>query len=303
MPAARPPGDEQAGGPESFLREVAARLESRLDEWLPRDCEGAPRLAEAMRYSVFAGGKRLRPALAVAACRAVGGRDEAVLPFAAALELVHTYSLIHDDLPAMDDDDLRRGVPTSHRVFGEALAILAGDALHTHAFGLVLGRTPDGALARDLALELAEAAGCRGMVGGQVEDLAAANEPPTAGRLERIHRAKTGALFVAAARGGGRAGGAGAGALEALVDYGEALGLAFQITDDVLDETGTAESLGKTPGKDREVAKMTYVRLEGVEAARARARRERDRAVAAAARLPSPDLLASLARFVTDRER
>jgi geranylgeranyl diphosphate synthase type II len=303
MPSARPPKDARAAGAEAFLGDVARRVDACLDEWLPREGDGAPRLAEAMRYSVFAGGKRLRPALALAACRAVGGRDDVALPYAAALELGHTYSLIHDDLPAMDDDDLRRGKPTSHRVFGEALAILAGDALHTHAFGLVLGRTRDGALARDLAAELAEAAGFRGMVGGQVEDLAAASGAPTVERLERIHRAKTGALFVAAVRGGGRAGGAGPEALDALVRYGTAIGLAFQIADDVLDETGTAESLGKTPGKDRAVAKMTYVRLEGIEAARARARRERDRAVAAAGSLPSPDLLVSLARFVTDRQQ
>ena len=287
----------------AFLTEAAARTDAALQTWLPPKNHGAPRLAEAMRYSVGAGGKRLRPALAMAACQAVGGSDEAALPFACALELIHTYSLIHDDLPAMDDDDLRRGRPTSHKVFGEALAILAGDALHTLAFDLLLRHTEDEVLAARLALELAEASGFDGMVGGQVEDLAAEGGTPESERLRHIHVGKTAALIRAAVRGGARAGGATDQQIEALGRYGLALGLAFQITDDILDETSTAEVLGKTPGKDRREGKMTYVALEGLAGAQQRADSERDVALAALDPIPSPDLLTALAHFVTQRDR
>jgi len=287
----------------AFLAATRTQVDTALDRWLPVKGQGAPRLAAAMRYSVLAGGKRLRPALALAACRTFGGSDETVLPFACALELIHTYSLIHDDLPAMDDDDLRRGQPTSHKVFGEALAILAGDALHTLAFQLLLRRTPDGGLARDLALELATASGFDGMVGGQVEDLAGGGQEPGLDRLRRIHECKTAALIRAAVRGGGRAAGATAAQVQDLGRYGLALGLAFQIQDDVLDETGTAAELGKTPGKDRADEKMTYVALEGIHNARARAQAEIEKAVAALEALPSPGLLVQLAHFVTQRDR
>jgi len=282
----------------AFLASTGAHVEAWLARVLPAADTGPGRLHEAMRYSVFAGGKRLRPALCLAACASVGGRDETALPFAAALELVHTYSLIHDDLPCMDDDDLRRGKPTSHRVFGEALAILAGDALHSFAFESLLGHVADPALACDLARELARAA----VVGGQVEDLAAEGAPAEEARLERLHLGKTAALFAAATAGGGRAGGGTAAQVDALRRFGLELGLAFQIVDDVLDETGTAESLGKTPGKDRKGVKMTYVALEGVPAARARAARRLDVALHALAGLPSPAVLASLARFVVERD-
>jgi len=287
----------------AFLSDAAARTEAALEAWLPTEDAGAPPLAAAMRWSALAGGKRLRPALALAACRAVGGDDETALPFACALELIHTYSLIHDDLPAMDDDDLRRGRPTSHKVFGEAVAILAGDALHTLAFDWVLRRTADPALAVRLGLELAEASGCAGMVGGQVEDVVCGGEAPDADRLRRIHEGKTAALIRAAVRGGGLTGGADDLQVEALGRYGLALGLAFQITDDVLDETGTAEVLGKTPGKDRREEKMTYVALEGVDAACARAEVLVQEALDALAPIPSPELLVGLAHFVTQRDR
>jgi geranylgeranyl diphosphate synthase type II len=287
----------------AFLAEARTRVDAALARHLPAAGSGPPRLAEAMRYSVLGGGKRIRPALALAACATVGGDEPDAMPFACALELIHTYSLIHDDLPAMDDDDLRRGQPTSHRVFGEAMAILAGDALHTLAFDLVLRETPDAEVARHLGRTLAEAAGFKGMVGGQVEDLAGGGVVPDAERLQRIHEQKTAALIEAAIRGGAIAGGAAPDTVDALSRYGRALGLAFQITDDVLDETGTAEELGKTPGKDRREGKMTYVALEGVEAARARAAAAMDRALAAIADLPSADLLVGLARFVTSRSR
>ena len=289
-----------------ILDDAAARVDAYLDRVLPPTGTGPGRLHEAVRYSVFAGGKRLRPALALAAAAAVGADREAALaaalPFAGALELVHTYSLIHDDLPSMDDDDLRRGRPTSHRVFGEALAILAGDALHSLAFESLLERTPDPTLARRLGLDLARAAGVRGMVGGQVEDLDAMHAEPDEARLERLHRGKTAALFAAACEGGGRAGGAGPAQVEALRRFGLELGLAFQIVDDVLDETGTAASLGKTPGKDRDEGKMTYVALYGVEGARQRARARLASAVTSLAALPDGAGLEALARYVVERD-
>ena len=284
------------------LRSAHERVDAYLDEILPPAGTGPGRLHEALRYSVFAGGKRLRPALALAAAEAVGGSSEAAVPFAASLELVHTYSLIHDDLPCMDDDDLRRGRPTSHKVFGEAMAVLAGDALHSLAFESLLECVPDAALARALAHDLARAAGVRGMVGGQVEDLDAEGQPPDEHRLERLHAGKTAALFAAACEGGGRAGGADAAQGAALRRFGLELGLAFQIVDDVLDETGTAESLGKTPGKDRRGIKMTYVALEGVPAARLRADRRLASALGALATLPRPETLSSLARYVVSRD-
>jgi geranylgeranyl diphosphate synthase type II len=287
----------------TLLASAQARVDAYLDLVLPPAGTGPGRLHEALRYSVFAGGKRIRPALALASARAVGGGDEAAIPFAASLELVHTYSLIHDDLPAMDDDDLRRGKPTSHVVFGEALAILAGDALHSLAFESLLARVPDARLARDLAFDLARAAGVGGMVGGQVEDLEAEGAVPEEGRLERLHRGKTAALFAAACEGGGRAGGGRPEDLAALRRFGLELGLAFQIVDDILDETGTPESLGKTPGKDREERKMTYVALEGVERARARAGARLASAVAALAGVPAPEALEALARYVVERDR
>ncbi len=288
---------------DAFLAQAKERVEIALDAALPTEATAPARLAEAMRYSTQAGGKRLRPALALAACRAVGGDAEAALPFACALEMIHTYSLIHDDLPAMDDDDLRRGRPTNHKVFGEALAILAGDALHTLAFGVILREVADAKTARRLAAELEHAAGYAGMVGGQVDDLEGGGQPPNEDQLLRIHERKTAALLRAATRGGAIAGGATDAQVESLGRFGHHLGLAFQIVDDVLDETGTAEALGKTPGKDREGGKMTVVALEGVDAAKQRADRERELAEAAVRELPDAQLLIDLARFVTRRDR
>jgi len=298
--ASPPPATVDARG---YLEDVRERVDRWLDAALPRAGTGPGRLAEAMRYSVFAGGKRLRPAMVLAACEAVGGDPRAALPFAGAVELVHTYSLVHDDLPSMDDDDLRRGKPTSHRVFGEATAILAGDALHSLAFELILDRVEPPTLACGLARDLACAAGVGGMVGGQVEDLASTGQKPDEAHLERMHAGKTAALFAASCEGGGRAGGGTPARLEALRRFGRELGLAFQIVDDVLDVTGTAESLGKTPGKDRRATKMTYVALEGVPAARARARRRLEAALAALATLPAPAALTALARYVVERDR
>ena len=212
-----------------------------------------------MRYSLLAGGKRLRPILVLAAAEAVGGRSEQALPAAAAVEMIHTYSLVHDDLPSMDDDSLRRGVPTSHVVFGEAIAVLAGDALQAHAFRLLSepaeGLPPERAL-RALHV-LATAAGTAGMVGGQVADLEAEGKAVTAENLEFIHRSKTGALLRASVEIGAIVGGADDANIAALSRYGEHIGLAFQIVDDVLDVTATSEALGKSAGKDERAGKAT----------------------------------------------
>jgi geranylgeranyl diphosphate synthase type II len=298
---ARPVPPSPAADAATFLDAARRRVDAYLDRVLPPADAGFGRLHEAMRYSVFAGGKRLRPALAMAAAEAVGGEAGDAVAFAGALELVHTYSLIHDDLPSMDDDDMRRGRPTSHKVFGEATAILAGDALHSLAFESLLDAVLDAPLARALALDLARAAGVGGMVGGQVEDLSAERQPPTEERLHHIHAGKTAALLAAACVGGGRCGRAPREALDALRRFGTDLGLAFQIVDDVLDVTGTPEELGKTPGKDRRGSKMTYVALEGVPAARARADRRLAAALSALAPLPRPAALEALARFVVSR--
>src|SRR5205809_387248 len=228
-----------------------------------------------MRYSVMAGGKRLRPILVIAGCEAVGGMAERVLPTACALELIHTYSLIHDDLPAMDDDDYRRGRLTNHKVFGEAVAILAGDALLTHAFRLVAGNVDGASDARaiaDVVAEIAEAAGTDGMVGGQVVDIESEGKTVSAETLDYIHTRKTAALIRASLRVGAMLAGAKPDALKAITRAGEALGLAFQIVDDILDVEGSLEELGKTAGSDQRKQKATYPALHGLEASRRRAR-------------------------------
>lgn len=237
--------------------------------------EVPPRLREAMNYSLLAGGKRIRPVLTLAAAESISDEWEKWLPFAAATELVHTYSLIHDDLPAMDDDDFRRGRPTNHKVFGEAVAILAGDALLTHAFTLLARAGRERAVDANVVLQVMEelswAAGPAGMVGGQVLDLSAADPercPEGDGLallLEQIHRKKTAALIRSCLRIGGLLAGASAEQLEALSVYGLHLGLAFQIRDDLLDVTGETALMGKAAGSDQRSGKLTYPRLFGVE--------------------------------------
>jgi geranylgeranyl diphosphate synthase type II len=289
----------------AYLDRRRAEVDGILETLLPRPNGPAARLHEAMRYAVFSGGKRLRPVLALAACEAFGGRVEDVLAPAAALELVHTYSLIHDDLPAMDDDDLRRGRPTAHKAFGEAEAILAGDALLTLAFE-VLATHPLGAAraARraDAVAVVAVHAGHSGMVGGQLADLEAERRPLGEAPLEWIHRHKTGALLSASVEIGALHAGAAAEDRAAMARYGDALGLAFQIADDLLDRTASAEALGKTPGKDEKSGKATYPALLGVD----EARREADRLVdLAKACIPltvkEPAFLQALARYAVDR--
>lgn len=244
------------------------------------------RLVDAMAYSLLAGGKRLRPVLCLASFEACGGaaeEDAAAIDFASALECIHTYSLVHDDLPAMDDDDFRRGRPTCHKVYGEATAILAGDALLTEAFGIVAAGTQPQRVR--LASLLARAAGAVGMVGGQQLDLEMTGKrngdgplPPVAA-VENVHRRKTGALLAAATEGGAVAARAGEERIAALRHYGEALGLAFQIADDILDVVGDPAAMGKSGRGDEEKGKPTYPALVGLDRARALAREARDRAV------------------------
>ena len=260
---------------EAYLVRRRAEVEAALDRLLPRPEGPGATVARAMRYAIEAGGKRLRPILALTCCEVCGGSAVELEAPAVALELIHTYSLIHDDLPAMDDDDLRRGKPTVHRAFGEAEAILAGDALNTLAFEL-LATYPDGdahAARRTRAVMLvARRSGIDGMVGGQIADLEAERREPDAERLHWIHRYKTAALFAAATELGALHAGADDGVCAALAEYGRQLGLAFQIADDILDCTSTAADLGKTPGKDRDVGKATFPALYGLERSRERAR-------------------------------
>jgi geranylgeranyl diphosphate synthase type II len=261
---------------ERYLAARAGLVERALDRLFPPN---RTRLREAIRYSLLAGGKRVRPVLVLAAGEVAGGQARVLMPYACAVEMIHTYSLVHDDLPAMDDDDLRRGRPTSHRVYGDGLAILVGDALLTEAFRVmtsVRGVSP----ARVLRVvgELAGAAGEGGMVGGQALDLASEGARATLARVRGIHRLKTGALLCASVRVGAIVAGAGEGMLKRLTAYGRHLGLAFQIADDILDDVGAAEADGQT---DRELGKVTYPGALGMAGAVRALRRERDAARAA----------------------
>jgi geranylgeranyl diphosphate synthase type II len=261
---------------EVYLSQQQQRVEMALDRFLPSLDSYPPRLMDAMRYSVFAGGKRLRPILMLAATEAVGGETEAILPAACAIECVHTYSMIHDDLPAMDDDDLRRGKPTNHVVYGEAMAILAGDALLTHAFEL-LSRAPlvdrfSASILLQVHQCLASASGGFGMIGGQVIDIISAGQEVDLATVEYIHRHKTAALIEASVVMGGLLGGGTAEEVQALRTYGHRIGWAFQIADDILDVEGDAAILGKAVGRDAELAKATYPAVLGVDVSRQRAR-------------------------------
>ena len=267
----------------------------------------APRVGEAMRYSLEAGGKRVRPVLCMLAAEALGAPAETALSCAMALEYIHTYSLIHDDLPAMDDDDLRRGKPTCHVAFGEGQAILAGDGLLTEAFSILAGDEGLPAERRVLAVRLlAEAAGWRGMVGGQSldlegEELTRGGGSYTLEHLQVIHRLKTGALLRAALELGGAAAGASANQMKTLREAGEFLGLAFQIQDDILDATSTAEQMGKRVGKDEGRGKITYPLLLGLDGARKALQDATERAVSRLQSLPNPRSLVAWARFLAER--
>jgi geranylgeranyl diphosphate synthase type II len=290
---------------DSYLKDRKELVEAALSRHLAR-CEGAPAtLREAMAYSLLAGGKRLRPILALAACEAVGGQPSDAIDAACAVEFVHTYSLIHDDLPAMDDDDFRRGRPTSHKKFGEAIAILAGDALAAEAFRVAAERR-QGREDRvaDVVYELARAAGAVGMVGGQVIDIEATGKRISVEDLELLHHAKTGELLLVSVRAGARMGGADPEAMERLTVYGRALGLAFQIVDDVLDITADLATLGKDPGSDRAAGKTTFVDLLGVDGARTRAKRVMDEGVTALEPFGArAEALRALGRYTIERDR
>jgi len=259
-----------------YLAEQQSRVEAALERWVPPESTLPESIHKAMRYSLFAGGKRIRPILCLAAAEAVSDSPSGIESCASTLELIHTYSLIHDDLPALDNDDLRRGVPTCHKVFGDAVAILAGDALLTLAFQVLaqMDCAPDRKVA--LVAELSTAAGTvGGMIGGQVSDLEGEGRPPDAALLESIHRAKTGALLRASLRMGAIYAGADSDQLSALSCFGEHVGLAFQIVDDVLDVEQSSEALGKTAGKDAEQQKITFPAVYGLERSRRMAEQER----------------------------
>ena len=286
------------------LKLKAALVDEALEGFLPPAETYPPLIHEAIRYSVMSGGKRLRPALVMASAEAVGGNPALVLPAACSLELIHSYSLVHDDLPAMDDDDFRRGRPTCHKVFGEAAAILAGDALLTLAFGVLAeckGVRAD-SIARVLA-EVAFAAGSRGLIGGQVVDTLSSDEEIDGRTLEYIHRHKTGALYRASVRAGAILAGAADRQLTALTGYAEHLGLAFQIKDDILDIEGNEAVLGKPVGSDLKNKKATYPSLYGLAGSREKALREARGAVAALTGFgEEADFLRKLVQFVIDRD-
>jgi geranylgeranyl diphosphate synthase, type II len=269
----------------SELKRQVARVENGIDRHVPRADTRPTRLHAAMRYSLEAGGKRLRPVLVLAAAELFGTKDDAALPAAVAIECVHTYSLIHDDLPCMDNDDLRRGRPTAHKQFDEATALLAGDALLTHAFALLAtAYAAQPTLAHALTRELADAAGSRRLIGGQMEDLLAEKKADaTADELEFIHLNKTAAMIEAALVIGGLVASAKESDLAALRQAGRHLGLAFQIIDDVLDATADSATLGKTAGKDAKAGKATYVKLHGLDKSRRFAAEQTDRAIQALA--------------------
>ena len=263
-----------------YLAQQQKRVDAALDRWVPAESQDPSIIHRAMRYSLFAGGKRIRPLLAMAAAEAVSERADGMEDAACVLELIHTYSLIHDDLPALDNDDLRRGRPTCHKVFGDAMAILAGDALLTLAFE-ALAKLPNVDAERRIRLvaELATAAGTvGGMIGGQVNDLEGEGQQPTAALLESIHHAKTGALLRASVRMGAIYAGASELQLTALTCFGEHVGLAFQIVDDVLDVEQSSEALGKTAGKDAQQKKITFPAVYGLERSRVMAEQERQAA-------------------------
>lgn len=283
---------------------LRSSVNARLADYLKLGTDCPPRLRDAMSYSLLAGGKRLRPILVLLACEACGGQIESALPAACAIEMVHTYSLIHDDLPAMDDDDLRRGRPTNHKAFGEATAILAGDGLLTLAFEVMAADIQPPEVAAACCADLAAAAGAAGMVGGQVADLEAEFlDKPTFEQLEAIHRRKTGRLLRSALTLGGRIARADSDTITILDTYGQSIGLAFQITDDLLDISGDLQRMGKTVHKDAEHGKLTCPSLLGVEESRRKAEQLVQEACQAIASLGDRGRrLDALAQFILERD-
>ncbi len=283
----------------------AKMTEAALREYYTED-EDIRELLDAERYSLFAGGKRIRPLLALEFCRLFGGEDQAALPFACAVEMIHTYSLIHDDLPCMDDDDLRRGKPTNHKVFGESTALLAGDSLLTGAFEVAASNV---AVESDVALKavayLANCAGRYGMVGGQIMDLAGEKKKLSLDELLKLHSMKTGALISAACVMGALAAGITFHdeCMEDVVTYAENIGLAFQIVDDILDQTGDSQTLGKNVGVDAERNKNTFLSFYSVEEAQYYADQLTSGAVNAVRKYPECDVLVSLAQWLANRKK
>lgn len=289
----------------SCMVDKRRRIDAALDAYLPPEDRPPEALFRAMRYSVIGGGKRLRPILTLSACEAVGGDPDKALPTACAIEFIHAFSLIHDDLPALDNDDLRRGKPTSHKAFGEAMAILAGDALLTFAFEIICGRAtgvPPEVLIRVIG-RLAASTGIEGMIAGQVADIEAEGKTTDIDALRFIHNRKTGALIEAAVVCGGMIGGASDRQLEALGAYGRSVGLAFQIADDILDLVSDSGKLGKTVGSDLRKEKATYPAIVGLERSKELARSASDDAVLALSGFDDrADPLRAIARFVVERE-
>ena len=295
-----------------YLQEKKEIVDEALERYFPSPLAGEPAfvatLQEAMRYSLFSGGKRIRPILSIAAFEAVGGEGDRILPFACALEMIHTYSLIHDDLPAIDNDDYRRGRPTCHKVFGEAIGILAGDALLTEAFRLMSdpSRQEDFSVNEGLILrvinEVAYAAGISGMVGGQVVDVESEGREVDPSTVQYIHTHKTGAMILVSVRVGAKIGGATEKVLAAMTSYGEKIGLTFQIADDLLNIEGDAAVLGKSIGSDRSKGKATYPSVLGLTESKKRARELTESALDALTPFGrEADSLREIARFIISR--
>lgn len=298
-----------------YLQEKKEIVDSALEKYFLNRPDSAGEavfpnsLHKAIQYSLFAGGKRIRPILSMAAFEAIGGRGDKILPYACALEMIHTYSLIHDDLPALDNDDYRRGKPTCHKVFGESIGILAGDALLTEAFKLMTDRAiqefsiRDGGSILDVINEVAQAAGMSGMVGGQVLDIESEGKEVDFPTLQYIHTHKTGALILVSVRVGAKLGGASEETLKALTHYGERIGLAFQIADDILNVEGKAALLGKKTGSDLSRGKATYPVLLGLEESKRRAKELVELAVKAIESFgPEAEPLQEIAWFILSRE-
>lgn len=290
------------------LQEDIVTIEHALDQYLTvRGCSGQEKIVEAMRYSLLSGGKRLRPVLTIEFCRASGGQADLALPFACALEMIHTYSLIHDDLPCMDDDALRRGRPTNHKVYGEGLAVLAGDALLTYAFETIVCFADRSQLLPNQIVDaihvLAHEAGYYGMIGGQVLDLAAEHTVPTLNELVNLQDKKTGGLIRAAAKMGCILGNASAQQVKAAQTYADRLGLAFQIQDDILDIEGDEAVFGKPIGSDIEQGKATFPALIGLQKCKEMVRSLTDEAIAAVQAFDDSQFLRQLANSMVGRKK
>ena len=291
---------------EAYLRDRRRIVEEALFKYLPAENNTPSEIYKAVRYSVFAGGKRIRPILCLAAAEACGGNIASSMPVACSLELIHTYSLIHDDLPSMDNDDFRRGKPTCHKVFGENIAILAGDALLTEAF-VLLSRAEkvDSSAEKLLAVihEIAQAAGIAGMVGGQTLDVLSEKSSPDLEVLQQIHRRKTGAMIKAAVVSGAIMSDASRDKIQALADYGMNIGIAFQIADDILNVEGDRELMGKETGSDKALGKVTYPSLMGMDYAKQELQNSVDKAVICLAVFDKRALpLRQIARYIMERK-